>query len=223
MHEGHRKRMKDRFLKDGGFENFAQHEVLEMLLYSTNARSDTNPIAHDLMAEFGNLANVLEASPTELKKIDGIGESSAFLLSMIPALCRAYTLAKWDRTVLLGNYEITGRYVVDLFMGKNHEEFHIICVDSNRQVFYEGCVMKGTINEVPAYPRLIVEEVLKHNAQYVYLAHNHPGGSTRPSEEDYMTTKKIMDALTAVDVTLLDHLIVSGNSFYSMEHMGDLV
>ncbi len=222
MHEGHRKRMKDRFLKDGSFDNFAQHEVLEMLLYSTIARGDTNPIAHDLMTEFGNLAHVLEASPQELKKVKGIGETSAFLLSMIPALCRAYTHAKWDRVVLLGNREILKRYVADRFIGKNHEEFHIICVDSNRQLFHEGCVTKGTINEVPAYPRRIVEEVLKHNAQYVYLAHNHPGGSTRPSEADRIATKKIIAALEAVDVMVLDHLIASGHSCYSMAEMGDL-
>ncbi len=222
MHEGHRKRMKERFLKDGGFENFAQHEILEMLLYSTIARGDTNPPAHELMAEFGSLANVLEASPEELKKVKGIGENSAFLLSMIPALCRVYTQNKWERKVLLGTAEMAGQYAINLFIGKSYEEFRIICVDSNRQVYYEGCVAKGTINEVPAYPRLIVEEALKRKAQYVYLAHNHPGGSVRPSEADILATNQIVDALAAVDIAVFDHIVVSGNRYYSMAEMGDI-
>lgn len=214
--------MKERFIKDGGFENFAQHEVLEMLLYSTIARGDTNPIAHDLMAQFRNIANVFEASPEDLKKVDGIGESSAFLLTMIPSLCRMYTQAKWERRVLLGTTEIAGQYAVNLFIGKNYEEFHIICVDSNRQVFYEGCVLKGTINEVPAYPRLIVEEALKRKAQYVYLTHNHPNGTLRPSEADIIATNNMIDALAAVGVVVFDHIVVSGNRFYSMSDMGDI-
>jgi len=94
MHEGHRKRMRERFLKDGDFQNFAPHEVLELLLYSTIARGDTNPIGHALIDKFGTLANVFEASPEELKEVSGIGESSAFLLSLIPHLCQAFGLTR---------------------------------------------------------------------------------------------------------------------------------
>ncbi len=220
QHDGHRKRMKQRFLNDGGFDYFAPHEVLEMLLYSTMARGDTNPIGHELMKKFGNLANVFEADPSELKKIPGVGENSAFLLSMIPHLARAYSQAKWNRNVMLGTTELAGEYAINLFIGKTYEEFHIICVDSNRRVFYQGRITQGTINEVPAYPRLIVEEVLKHNAQYVIFAHNHPNGSARPSEGDKQATEQLINALEAIHVNVIDHIIVAGNQFFSMADMG---
>ena len=222
MHDGHRKRMKERYLKDGGFENFAPHEILEMLLYSTIARGDTNSIAHELIEKFGGLANVFDAEPNALKQVKGIGESSAFLLSMIPHLSRVYHQAKWDRKVMLGTVDLAGQYAINLFIGKPHEEFRIICVDSNRQVFYQGVVTKGTINEVPAYPRLVVEEVLKHKAQNVLFAHNHPGGSVFPSEGDMEATKQLINALEAIDVNILDHIIVSGNQYYSMADKGIL-
>ncbi len=221
-HDGHRQRIKERFKKDGGFDNFVPHEILEMLLYSTIARGDTNPIAHDLIKEFGNIANVFEADPKELKKIQGIGENSAFLLSMIPHLCRAYNQAKWNRNVYLSTTELAGQYAINLFIGKNHEEFHIICIDSNRRVFYQGRVAQGTINEVPAYPRLIVEEVLKRKAQYVIFAHNHPNGSVHPSEADKQATDQLIQALETINVNVVDHIIVAGNQYYSMADMGIL-
>lgn len=222
MHDGHRKRMKERFKKDGSFENFAQHEVLEMLLYSTIARGDTNPIAHELITKFGSIANVFDADPEALKQVHGIGESSAYLLSMIPHLCRVYNETKWDRKIMLGTTDLAGQYAINLFIGKMQEEFRIICVDSNRQVFYQGCVTKGTINEVAAYPRLVVAEVLAHNAQNVILAHNHPGGSVFPSDNDMQATKQLIQALEAIDVSVIDHIIVSGNQYYSMAEKGIL-
>ncbi len=216
MHEGHRKRMKERYKNDGGFENFAQHEILEMLLYSTIARGDTNPIAHELIAKFGNIANVFDADPEQLKQVRGIGESSAYLLSMIPHLSRVYNQTKWDRKIMLGTTDLAGQYAINLFIGKTHEEFRVICLDSNRQVFYQGVVAQGTINEVQTYPRLVVAEVLKHNAQNVILTHNHPNGSVFPSESDLNATQQLVTALDAIGVHVLDHIIVSGNQYYSL-------
>lgn len=221
-HEGHRKRMKERFINDGGFDYFAPHEILEVLLYATNARGDTNPIAHDLIKEFDNIANVFDATPEELKKIEGIGERSAFLLTMIPHLSRAYNQAKWSRNIVLGNAELAGQYAINLFIGKQNEEFRVVCLDSNRRVFYQGKVSSGTINEVPAYPRLIVEEVLKRKAQYVMFAHNHPGGMARPSAGDIQATEQLVQALDAIGVNVVDHIIVAGNQYYSMADAGVL-
>ena len=123
---------------------------------------------------------------------------------------------------MLGNTDLAGQYAINLFIGKPHEEFHVICVDSNRQVFYQGCVVKGTINEVPAYPRLIVEEVLKRKAQNVIFAHNHPSGSLRPSEADCEATDQLIQALDSIGVNVIDHIIVAGNRYYSMADMGQI-
>ncbi len=215
-HEGHRGRMKERFLKEGSFDNFTPHEILEVLLYSTIPRGDTNPAAHELIDVFGNLANVFEADPEELMRVHGVGERSAFLISLVPHLCAAYHQAKWTRNITLSTSDLVGQYAINLFIGRHHEEFRIICVDSHRRVFYQGVVLRGTINEVPAYPRLIVEEALKHKAQYVILAHNHPGGSVLPSEADKRATEQIILALDAINITVLDHVIVSGQQYYSM-------
>ncbi len=220
MHDGHRNRMRKRFLKDANFDNFAPHEILELLLYSTISRRDTNPIAHALIREFGSLSGVLDASPEQLKKVDGVGENTAFMLSMMPSLFAAYNQAKWERNIALSTTDIAGQFAINLFIGKPYEEFRIICVDSARRVTYQGAIAHGTINEVPSYPRLAVEEVLKHKAQNVIFTHNHPNGSLQPSEGDKIATEQLLSAMDAIGVSVLDHIIVSGNRYFSMADMG---
>ena len=214
-HKGHRERLRKRFI-DNGLDGFEDHQALELFLFYAIPRKDTNPLAHSLIDKFGNLANVFEASPEELKQVKGIGESSAYLLSMIPHLSAIYNRTKWDRKVMLGSTDLAGQYAINLFIGKTSEEFRIICLDSNHQVFYQGVVARGTINEVSASPRLVVGEVLKHNAQSVIFAHNHPNGSVFPSDDDVVATKQLVNALDAIDVRVVDHIIVSGNQYYSL-------
>lgn len=219
MHDGHRMRMKNRYLKEG-LDNFEPHEILELLLFFAIPRRDVNEFAHDLIRHFGSVANVFEADVEELKKVEGIGENTALLLNMIPHLSRAYRLSKWNKNICLGTVDATGRYAVSMFIGKIFEEFAIICMDSGRNLCYSGTIMKGTTNETPAYPRLIVQEALKHNAQNVVLTHNHPNGCILPSEEDKITTARIVQALEAISINVIDHIIVSGEQYYSMAQMG---
>ena len=221
-HDGHRMRMRKRFLIEG-IDSFEPHEILELLLYFAIPRRDINELAHKLIDHFGNIANVLDADVYALQQVEGVGENAAVLLTLIPQLSRVYQTAKWDRNIILGDTETAGEYAKSLFIGKKNEEFAIICLDSQRRVHYSGTVVRGTVNQTEAYPRLIVSEALKHNAQNIILAHNHPSGNPRPSPEDVETTKTLVAALEAIDVYVIDHIIVGGNRFYSMTEMGTIL
>jgi len=83
VHEGHRKRLKERFLREG-LDSFEQHQVLELLLFFSIPRKDTNELAHTLLNRYGSLSGVFEADPKDLATTPGIGENSAILLSLIP-------------------------------------------------------------------------------------------------------------------------------------------
>ncbi len=222
-HTGHRQRLKNRYLKEG-LDSFEMHEVLELLLYYSIPRRDCNPIAHHLLDEFKVISNVLDTDVERLSKVDGIGENSAILLSLIPKIAKIYLQEKWsmDNKDTLGSFETIGRYAIGMFIGKKNEEFGIICLDSNRKVHYSGIVQKGSINETPAYPRLVVDAALRANAQTVVLCHNHPSGSILPSGADKEATETIVNALEAISIDVLDHVIVSGDRFYSMAEMGQL-
>ena len=222
-HSGHRERLRRRYLNEG-LDAFEPHEILELLLYYAIPRRDCNETAHKLMNEFKSISNVLEADVSRLSRIEGMGEISAVLLNMIPALSRIYMQDKWstENKDMLSTFDCIGQYAINMFMGKQREEFAIICLDSNRRIHFAGTVLKGTINETPAYPRLIVDEALKHNAQTIVLAHNHPSGSILPSDADLHSTTAIVAALEAIAIDVLDHVIVSGQRYYSMGAMGHL-
>ncbi len=217
-HDGHRQRMKSRYMKEG-LDSFAPHEVLELLLYYAIPRRDINELAHRLINHFGSVANVLDADIEDLKQIDGIGENAAVLLNLIPSLSRVYTSSKWNRNTSLLSTNAIGEYAVSMYVGKKNEEFGIICLDSNRRIHYSGIIIKGTVNQTEAYPRVVVSEVLKHNAVNVVLMHNHPSGSLIPSQSDREATKNIVTALEAIGVHVIDHIIVAGDRFNSMSNL----
>lgn len=219
MHEGHRQRLKSRFYKEG-LDGFESHQVLELLLFYTIPRRDTNELAHKLIEKFGSFSGVLEAPEEELKCFVGLGENSASLLKLVPELARIYMKDKWRDKPSLDSSKKAGKYAVSLFAGIKYEVFYVICLDSQNRLNHSTPVNEGTINEAAVYPRLIVEAALRHQANSVILAHNHPGGTLRPSSADISITKRICKALEGISVNVVDHVIVSGEKYISMAEKG---
>lgn len=218
LHEGHRQRIKNRFLEEG-LDGFDDHQVLELLLFYCIPMKDTNELAHKLLTEFGSLAGLFEASPEEICTRCKVTHNSAVLLSIIPSLSRRYFKGKWGEKPLINSSSKAGEYAVSLFVGRTYEAFYLLCLNAQNRVNYAALVHEGTINEAPVYPRLIVETALRHQASTVILAHNHPGGTLRPSGADKEVTERIVAALGAISIQVADHLIVAGNDYYSfMEH-----
>jgi len=219
MHEGHRERLKKRYIHEG-IDGFEQHQVLEMLLFFVIPRRDTNQLAHELINKYGSISGVFEADPKDLVKIPGVGENTAVLLSFIPGLARAYFKDKWREKPILSTSTAAGNYAVALFAGRLYEAFYLICLDAQNKVNHASMVHEGTINEAPVYPRVIVETALRHQANSVILAHNHPGGTLQPSNSDIEVTKRIVNALEAISIKVIDHLIVAGDKYVSFAEKG---
>ena len=141
---------------------------------------------------------------------------------MIPSLSRRYFSKKWGDKPQLSSSIKAGEYIVSLFVGRQYEVFYCVCLDSQNRVNYSALVHEGTINEAPVYPRIIVETALRHQANSVILAHNHPGGTLQPSTADVDITKKISNALGAISIKVVDHIIVAGDKYYSFAEKGML-
>ena len=219
MHEGHRERMKNRFITEG-LDNFEQHQVLELLLFFTIPMKDTNLLAHDLIKKYGSLSGVLEADPDDLVKVLGVGMNTALLLSLIPSLSRRYMNDKWGDKPQLNSTSKAGEYARTLFSGRLNEAFYAICLDAQNRVNYAALVQEGTIDSAAVYPRIIIETVLRHQASSIILAHNHPGGSLQPSSADIDATKKIISACDAISIRVVDHIIVAGEHYFSFADKG---
>ncbi len=221
MHEGHRQRLKQRFLNEG-IDSFEPHEVLELLLFYAIPRADTNPIAHRLIDEFGSLSRVLEADPTDLAKVEGINQHSATLLHMIPSLLRVYNQDRWSHRPVLSSSRLAGEFVQSLFDGRVRETLIVVCLGKSRRVLNWRVVSEGEMDETLLPQRVVVEEALRQKACGVILAHNHPSGSLRPSYEDQTTTREVQKTLEAMHIELVDHIIVAGNRYVSMGDIGML-
>ena len=219
LHEGHRQRVKSRYLSEG-LDAFEDHQVLEMLLFFCIPMKDTNELAHKMIHEFGSLAGLFEADPKDICKRCKVSENTAILVSLIPSLARRYFKGKWGDKPVLNNSVKAGEYAISLFAGRIYENFFVICLDSQNRVNYSALVHEGTINEAAVYPRLIVETVLRHQANSIILAHNHPGGSLEPSSADIDVTKKIVTAIEAISSKVMDHIIVAGDKYYSFAEKG---
>lgn len=221
IHEGHRERLKRRFIEHG-LDNFEDHQVLELLLFFSIPRRDTNEVAHKLISTFGSISNVFEAHPKELQKVEGVGENSAILISLISHISRRYLTDKTKKSFQLKDVKSAADYIKSLFIGCKNEVFYVICLDTQLNVINSTPLFEGTVKEAVVYPRRVVEIVLRYNASSVILAHNHPGGSTNPSADDIRTTQKIVNALSTISVKVNDHFIIAGEKFYSFAQNGML-
>ncbi|MBE6948168.1 MAG: DNA repair protein RadC [Ruminococcaceae bacterium] len=219
IHSGHRERLKKRFL-DEGLEHFSEHQVLELLLFYCIPRKDTNPIAHALLAHFGSLAQIMEASPEELQKIEGMGEGSATFLSLLNAFCRYYMVSRSSNGTVLNTIEQCGAFLMPYFYGRKNETVYLLCLDAKCKVLSCKEVGEGSVNSAAVPIRRIVEMALGANATSAVLAHNHPSGMALPSGEDQLTTKKLANALYAVDIELVDHLVIADEDYVSMRQSG---
>ena len=219
IHDGHRQRLKKRFLEEG-LEHFSEHQVLELMLFYCIPRQDTNPIAHALLDHFGSLEQVMEAPPSELQKVNGMGEASATFLSLLNSFCRYYQINRATNAVILNTVEDCGAYMAPFFYGRRNETVYLLCMDAKCKVLSCKEVGEGSVNSAAVPIRRIVEMALGSNATSVILAHNHPSGLAIPSGDDYLTTRQLAIALSAVDITLVDHLVMADSEYVSMRQSG---
>lgn len=215
IHKEHRQRVKKRFLGEG-LEHFDEVHALELLLFYAIPQGDVNPLAHRLLAHFGNLHQVLEVPAEQLVQVDGVGEHTAILLSLVRGISRKYMIGSWGKAFQLLTMEDCGDYLKGHFVGVRDEIVMLLCLDAKRSPICCRTVSRGSVNTAEVSVRKVVEAALSANATTVVLAHNHPSGIATPSMEDVVTTRRMAMALDAVGVVLEDHIVVAGDDYVSI-------
>lgn len=219
VHDGHRARRKALF-REQGLTPFADHEVLELLLFYALPRRDVNPLAHELIRRFGTLDGVLTASPESLAEVEGMGENAATLLSLILPLARRARLSGQERPVILSDGAQRGGFFRDLLHGEREERLYEACLDAKGKLLCCQLVGRGALDAVSLNLRLIVEHAFRSGAVSVVLAHNHPSGLALPSRDDLAATAAAEDALRRIGVRLEDHVIVADGDYVSLRDNG---
>ena len=215
-HEGHRARMRKR-LQDTSAAAFADHEILEMLLYYTIARGDTNETAHSLLEAFGSMEGVLDADASRLTSVWGIGESAATFLSLVGEVARRYATekftAKQGPVGALDSPEKIVTFLAPRFMGATKEILLVLLLDNAMRPVDCFPLANGTVSTVAVSVRAIAERAYSKQAAAVILAHNHPGGIAAPSGDDVKLTHHIREALSLLEIPLVEHFVFSDNAY----------
>ena len=224
--KGHRERVRKKFLENG-FNGLEDYEILELLLFYVIPRKDTKAIAKELIKKFKNLANVLKADTLELKTIDGLGASSITFLKMMGALpekiykdeLKNQKLIKDDKNKITDK-EALLKFLRNKIGYEDVEKFYVIYLSSSNEVIAFEESSSGTLDRSSIYPREIYKKIINLNAKSVILAHNHPSDNITPSKSDIELTNEIAKGLKNFGALLIEHIIITKNSYFSFLEEG---
>ncbi len=216
--EGHRDRLRSRFLQ-AGIKGFNGREALELLLTYAQPRKDTRQLSTDLMDRFGNLGNVLRQSPDNLRTVKGLGPSAAVLLSLVNSLAAASLAPECGKLRITGP-EVVRDYLQSRLGRQRKERFCAFLLDQDNVLLSETDLEFGTVDRATVHPRNLVEKVIAHNATGVILVHNHPGGRLEASPQDLSLTRALTRLGDELGFRVLDHFIVTDSGVESLRERG---
>ncbi|MCL2086949.1 MAG: hypothetical protein FWH05_05060 [Oscillospiraceae bacterium] len=220
-HYGHRQRKKEEFLLRG-IEGRPEHEILEFLLFYAIPQKDTNPLAHQLIARFGSLTDVLNAPFEELIQIDGVKENAACLICFLRALSKVYLTNEQKSVIEIRDAQSMFRYCKALFIGAKTEEIHMLFFDDRLNLLGEEKICNGTFDGVSVSMRMLIEAAIRAKSSAVAIVHNHPNSTSMPSKNDLNATAELWKLLTALDIDFVDHVIIAKDGDWSMRHNGTM-
>lgn len=216
---GHRKRLRERFQKNGT-EGMHDYEILELLLTYAIPRKDVKPYAKDLIKRFGGLSGVLDASQKELEEVARIGPISSTLIHLVKEVCGVYLGEKMKEKDMLSSPQAVLDFARVKLAGLPHEAFMVIFLNTKNRVLDYKVIQEGTVDRAAIYPRRIVEEALGHHAASIIFVHNHPSGDSEPSPEDRQLTRSLIEAARTIDLRVLDHIVVGKDGYCSFVERG---
>ena len=217
--EGHRARLRAKFLKSG-LTALNDYEVVELLLTLGQPRKDCKQAAKDAIKRFKGLRGVLEAPPEELETIEGIGPANSFGIAFVREVSSEYLKEKARDKLSLNSEKAVYDYLYQSMSGLRNEVFKVLFLNSQNELIEAEYVSKGTVNASAVFAREVMASAIKHNATALIFVHNHPSGNTIPSQDDKAITRELVLASSVMNLKVLDHFIIGDNSHYSFAAQG---
>ena len=220
LHENHRQRLKDRFLKNPNSLN--KHEILELLLFYAIPRKNVNPLAHKLLDKFGSVSAVLSADASQLSSVDGVGDNTATYISLLGKIMDITSEEELEKDFKLYNLESVKKYLFKFFAGYDKEVFFAFFLSKTNKVIAKVSYTSDKVNEINFLLSEFSRSFASINPHAVVVAHNHPSGNPSPSDKDDSSTEKMYLMFSLSGIKLYDHVIVANNKLYSYNSDGRL-
>ena len=217
--EGHRKRLRERFL-NSGISGFHDYEIIELLLTLGTPRKDCKLQAKEAIHRFKTLRGVLEAPPEDLQLIKGIGPHNSFGIRLVQEVGRAFLKEKlMDKTTCRSSKDVFD-YLYHSMRDLPNEVFKVMFLNGKNQLIAIEDLFEGTLNASAVYPREVMKAAIRHNAASLIFVHNHPSGSPDPSQVDKEVTDGLVSAGNTMHIKVLDHIIIGDNRYFSFADEG---
>ncbi|MFC1908989.1 DNA repair protein RadC [Chloroflexota bacterium] len=213
-HQGHRKRLREKFLKSG-LAGFHDYEIIELLLSLGTPRRDCKPLAKEAIKRFKTLRGVLEASPQDLRQIDGIGPHSYFGVKLVQEVAREFLKEKILGKPFYTSSQEVFDYLYHAMRDLKKEVFKVLYLNGQNQIIDTADLFEGTVNSSAVPPREVIEGAINNNAVSIVFAHNHPSGNPEPSTPDRELTRELVYAGKVMRINVLDHIIIGDNRYFS--------
>lgn len=218
IHSGHRQRARERFLNNP--ETTSDYDLLELLLFLIIPRADTKPIAKKLIDKYKTLRNLFNASIMELNN-DGInGNALKYIFLLINTTQRRLLNEEMKEQKIIDNYKLLIKYCQSSIGAMKEEQFRVLFFNNKFKLLEDVVFGSGEISFSTISCKEIVKKSIEIKAENVVLYHNHPNQDLSPSLDDISTTKAIVDALSPININVLDHIIISGNKYFSFKEEG---
>ena len=221
-------RPQERLLKLGAAA-LSDTELLAMLLRSGTQGQDVLTICTRLISEAGSLAGLISWHEPDFRKLKGIGHVKALQLVTVMEIARRVASHPGTESPLLNRADLVAAFMQPTAQGLQVEKFWVLCLNRKNRLLKRVEVSSGTATAALAHPREVFREAIRASATAVICSHNHPSGDPAPSAADLHLTRQLREAAKAVDIDLIDHVIIgrsgadpAGRGFYSFREAGIL-
>lgn len=221
-HTGHRSRLRNRFLTSG-IDSLADYEILELILFSSNPRGDTKPLAKQLLSQFETVSGVLKADVNELCKIEGLKEAGIANIKLYQEVAHLLLREQAQEKPVIHSWKNVLDYCQASMSHLKNEQFRLLFLDRKNRIIKDEVQQVGTIDQTPVYPREVAKRALELGASSLIMVHNHPSGDPTPSMADISITQKVQAAIEALNITLHDHIIVGKGRHVSLRAEGHIL
>lgn len=212
-------RPREKLLQQGA-ESLSDSELLAIFLRTGVSGLNAVQLGRQLLQDFGGLRQLLGASEADFCRAKGLGQAKYVQLQAVLELSRRYLLQSLKRDTVFTEPALVKNYLLHSLAGEKREVFMMLYLDSQHRLISAEPLFFGTIDASPVYPRIVVQHALAHNAAAVILAHNHPSGVAEPSRADRAITERLHQAMSLVDIQLLDHFVVGDAEVISFAERG---